>query len=168
MYASRTRDLLGLVALGQYDVYGTLHNGNVYFGDPEFGTLYTVDAFMFAANNFLYNTSSNTGRPEEPTTGFMVFGNYAAINQVTVYRDWYTRGTTARPAVWDATSGQWKDALDGTVLTAAQINLLRHYQMTVSYDERIRDQATQPPGLPKHSAGTIYGGISRWDSLSLN
>mgnify|MGYP000285990122 CR=1 FL=1 len=168
-YASRVTDMLGLVALGKYDAYGTLRHGNVYFGDPEFGTLYTVDAFMFAANDFLYNTSANTGRPGEPTTGYSVFGNYAALNQVTVYRDWYTRSSSARPAVFDTLTGRWKDALDGAWITnATQLASLRHYQMTISYDERIRNQATQPPGLPKSGAGTIYGGIAKWDSLSLN
>jgi len=161
---ANTGSLLGLVAVGQRDLLGTLRYGNVYFGDPEFGTLYSVDAFMFAAKDFLYNTYANTGQPGEPTSGFQVFGNYSALNQVKVYRDWYGPLTAARPAAYDAASGTWKDALNGNVVT----NALRHYQMTVSYDERIRNQATQPPGLPQHSAGAIYGGITRWDSLSLN
>jgi len=36
--------------------------------------------------------------------------------------------------------------------------------MQVSYDDRIRDAATQMPGLPRGS-GTIFAGVLNWDEL---
>ncbi|MEI6166327.1 MAG: hypothetical protein WCS52_03960 [bacterium] len=164
-YAS-TNSLLGLVSLGSYDSAGHLQSGgNVYFGDPEYGTTYTVDAFMFAANDFYYNTSANTPtRQEEPTTGFQVFGNYAAMNQVLVFRDWYTGSSGDRSAWYDPRTNRWLDSLTGTMLSSSQTNTLRHYQMTVKYDERIRNQSTQPPRLPRQQSGvgSLYGGITQW------
>ena len=65
-YADK-ESLLGLVALGKYDGSGELVNGgNIYFGDPRYGTMYTVSALMFAADSFLYNTDSVTGGKKEP------------------------------------------------------------------------------------------------------
>lgn len=103
--------LLGLVALGQYDEAGRLiSGGNIYFGDPRYGTMYTVSALMFASDSFLYNTDSVTGDAAEPTSGFSVYGNLNALNQVSIERDWYDDGTgTARPAYFDSSTDQWVD-----------------------------------------------------------
>jgi hypothetical protein len=157
-------DLLALVALGQYNSSGVrTSGGDIYFGDPEFGTLYTVDAFMFANNNFYYNTRANnsTGQ-EEPTSGFKVFGNYMAVNQVVVLRDWYTANGLPRAALYDQTTSQWKDAITGSVLTSTQLATRRHYAMRVEYDDRIRDAATQMSGLPR-GTGTIFAGAKGWE-----
>jgi Tfp pilus assembly protein PilX len=122
-------DLLALIALGKYDSVGKLlSGGNIYFGDAQFGTLYAMDAFMFAANNFYYNFFSSDNTPGEPHTGFEVFGNFVALNQIQVYRDWYyevkrenyQNHLYPRPAVY--TAGVWKDALSGTTLTSEQKN----------------------------------------------
>ncbi|GAG18685.1 unnamed protein product, partial [marine sediment metagenome] len=59
---------------------------------------------------------------------------------------------------------QWVDLETGAALTAAEISSLRHYQMTVNYDDRIRTIGTQPPGLPK-GAGTIFSGLKYWEEL---
>lgn len=167
---ANNESLLAMVALGRYNASGSLvSGGNIWFGDPQFGTLYNVDAFMFAANSFYYNTVANTGRAGEPTSGFIVYGNYAALNQIVVNRDWYTRENDhdPRPAAYDAAAGVWKDSLDGRELTSGEVGSLRHYQMIVKYDERIRDQGTQPPGLPK-GGGTAFGGIRHWTELPVN
>lgn len=164
---SNSESLLGLVALGEYDGSGQLvSGGNIYFGDPRFGTTYTVSGFMFAGNDFLYNTDSVTGDAQEPQTGFTVNGNFAAVNQVSVQRDWYSADITgsARPAYFDIDTNQWIDVDDGSVLTAAEISSLRHYQMIVNYDDRIRNPETQPPGLPR-GGGTIFNGITNWEEL---
>jgi len=167
--------LLGLVALGQYDSAGQLiSGGNVYFGDPRYGTMYTVSALMFASDSFLYNTDSVTGGAAEPTSGFSVYGNLNALNQVSIERDWYTQDVAdpnaigeARPAYFDptvGTDGEWKDLETGAALTGAEIGSLRHYQMAISYDDRVRTQNTQPPGLPR-GKGTIFGGLKYWEEL---
>ena len=166
-----SESLLGLVALGKYDSAGQLASGgNIYFGDPRFGTTYTIDAFMFAANDFLYCTDSITGDPGEPETGFTVYGNFAGMNQVKVNRDWFTRITPdgrshAMPAYYDHATGLWMDApVNGNQLTESEKDSLRHYQMIVKYDERVRDVETQPPGLPK-GPGIIFSGITYWEEL---
>jgi hypothetical protein len=162
-----SESLLGLVALGQYDSEGRLlSGGNIWFGDPRFGTTYTVSALMFAADSFLYNTDSVSGGTEEPETGFSIYGNLNALNQVTIERDWYDDdGTgTARPAYFDASNNQWVDMKTRAALTAVEIEGLRHYQMKITYDDRVRTQDTQPPGLPK-GKGTIFGGLKYWEEL---
>jgi len=170
-----SESMLGLVALGKYDSADQLTSGgNIYFGDPRFGTLYTASALMFAADSFLYSTDSVTKGKEEPTTGFSVYGNLNALNQVSIERDWYDSGPRrrkkAKPAHFDSTlgpDGQWVDLETGVALTATQIKSLRHYQMKVSYDDRVRTQDTQPPGLPR-GKGTIFGGLKCWEQLPSN
>lgn len=180
-------DMLALVALGQYSGGTLTSGGDVYFGDPEFGTLYTVDAFMFANNNFYYNTrSNNSSGQEEPESGFKVFGNFMAVNQVVVFRDWYTPAPNqpSRAASYDHATGQWKDAITGVELTQNQIEGysyisgydrrgrpiivtvpgMQHYAMRVEYDDRIRDAATQMPGLPRGN-GTIFAGENGWEEI---
>jgi len=164
---ANSQTLLGMVALGEYNNQNELINGgNVYFGDPRYGTTYTVSALMFAANNFLYNTDSVTGSAEEPLTGFSVYGNLTGLNHIAIYRDWYDDQQTgqAMPAYFDCSTGQWISIKNGTALTSTEINTLRHYQMIVSYDDRIRTKDTQPPGLPK-GAGNIFAELTSWEEL---
>lgn len=170
-YADRSisGDLLALVALGQYSEGVLESGGNVYFGDPEFGTLYTADAFMFANNNFYYNTKSNTGEQREPTSGFQVFGNFMAVNQVKVQRDWYTKAGSPRAAEYDAVNNVWIDAADArlgirTELLSDEILTLRHYAMKIGYDDRIRDAATQMSGLPR-GGSDIFAGVKSWEEI---
>ncbi len=161
------QSLLGLVALGNYDDYNQLvSGGNVYFGDPRYGTTYTVSALMFAANDFLYNTDSVTGGVEEPQTGFSVYGNLNGLNQVSINRDWYNDDKTknGKPAYFDPSTGQWISIEDGRALTSTEINTLRHYQMIINYDDRIWTQDTQPPGLPR-GGGTIFAALTDWEEL---
>jgi hypothetical protein len=177
-----SNSLLGLVALGKYDGSGTLTSGgNIYFGDPRYGTMYTIAGLMFAANDFLYNTDAVSRRTAEPTSGFTVNGSFSAMNKVSVERDWYDKTTTttttdrhghttttttteARPARYDTATSRWVDCETGTTLTTTEFNSRRHYQMIVNYDDRVRDQATQPPGLPR--GGTkIFAGFSNWEEL---
>jgi roadblock/LC7 domain-containing protein len=181
-YKNPNKDMLGLVALGKYNPTGKLiKGGNIYFGDAVYGNMYTASAMMFAANNFLFNTDRTTNKSAEPDTGFVINGNFAAMNQVSIDRDWYDKTTTttttdhwghttttttkeARVAKYDSTAGQWIDAETGTALTSTEIDSHRHYQMIVNYDSRVRDQTTQPPGLPR--GGTkIFAGFSNWQEL---
>ncbi len=161
-------DLLGLVAAGTYDAMGELDGGgDIYFGDPQFGTLYTADAFMFAGNNFLYNTRVNGGGQAEPASGFKMFGNFAAVNQVVVYRDWYKPDNSGvrLAAVYDHDDNRWEDAGTGVALSETEKNSIRHYQMELTYDERIWNTETQPPRLPRGS-GRIFGGVAGWVEIN--
>ena len=162
--------LLGLVALGKYDSSGNLiSGGNIYFGDPRFGTLYTASAFMFAADSFLYNTDSVSRSSAEPTSGVEIFGNLNALNQVSVERDWYQpsgrTSAVSRPAYYDSDTDQWVDLETKKALSSREINSINHYQMTITYDDRVRSYETQPPGLPKDREGLIFGGLKSWEEL---
>jgi hypothetical protein len=158
--------MLGLVSLGKYDGSGQLTSGgDFFFGDPIYGTMYTISGMMFAANDFLYNTAVATRKPEEPTSGFTVTGNLSALNSVSIERDWYTDATNnRRPASYNPQTSQWADSETGTVLTSQQISTLRHYQMIINYDDRVRNRDTQPPSLPK-GVGLIFSGITNWKEL---
>ena len=159
--------MLGLVALGKYDGSGQrISGGDVFFGDPVYGTMYTISAMMFAANNFLYNTAPLTGTSAEPTSGFTVTGNFCALNKVSVDRDWYDKSSTEKklPARYDSTTNQWVDSRTGAVLTSTQISTLRHYQMILNYDDRVRSRPSQPPGLPR-GVGTIFDELTNWEEL---
>jgi hypothetical protein len=185
-------DLLALVALGTYDADDNLtYGGNVYFGDALFGTTYTVSAFMFAGNNFLYNVNSTDPDDyQRPDTGFNIFGNWVAVNEVSVIRDWYETGHWESQWVWwpwpghweevwvsdgwspayfdleAGENGEWKDVGDDHILTEEELGNLRHYQMKVTYDERIRDPETQPPGLPQgYGSGSIFAGFTEWEEI---
>jgi hypothetical protein len=120
---------------------------------------------MFAAKDFLFNTDAISRVTGEPTSGFKVNGSFGAMGRVSVERDWYTNGTTARPAKYNPATGQWADVGTGTVLTATQIGTLRHYQMIINYDDRVRSQATRPPGLPIGNGTKIFVGFSNWEEL---
>lgn len=171
-------DLLVLVALGKLDANGKCTNyGNIYFGDPEYGTMYSVDAFMFANNNFLYNTSSTDGGQEQPESGFEVFGNYMAVNQVQILRDWYENDTTWLAAVYDPDGSDsnengsieewehWKDAESEEFLTLDQANSLRHYAMRVEYDARLLTADIHISNLPRGS-GTDFADVVSWEEVS--
>jgi hypothetical protein len=161
--------LLGLVALGEYNDSGELiSGGNIFFGDPRFGTMSTASAFMFAADSFLYNTDAISRSSAEPTSGISIYGNLNALNQVSIQRDWYTKGGKPMSAFFDSTlgeSGAWVDSETGKALTAKEISSLRHYQMAITYDDRIRNSETQPPGLPISTEGLIFGGLKNWQEI---
>jgi len=160
--------LLGLVALDKYDGSDQLvSGGNIYFGDPRFGTMSTASAFMFAADSFLYNMDAVSRDTAEPTGGISIYGNLNALNQVSIERDWYkpTGAGGTRLAYFDPSTDQWVDLETGTALTANEINSISHYQMAITYDDRVRTQETQPPGLPRAKEGTIFGGLKFWQEL---
>jgi hypothetical protein len=161
-----TSSILGLVALGKYDASGQrISGGDFFFGDPIYGTMYTVSSMMFAANDFLYNSAVATRKPEEPTSGFMVTGNLSALNNVSIERDWYTNAANARrPARYDPVTSKWYDSGTEVVLTSKQISTMKHYQMKLNYDERVRNRDTQPPSLPR-GVGLIFTGLTNWKEL---
>lgn len=56
-------------------------SGNIYFGDPVFGTLEYMEAFMYAENNFLDTNLSATGSARVTVHGNMTAGNQVRINR---------------------------------------------------------------------------------------
>jgi hypothetical protein len=167
--------MLGLVALGRYDsnTGALISGGDVVFGDPTYGTMYEASAMMFAANNFLYNSTAIGTFSAEPESGFIINGSLAALNHVSIERDWYTRASVwdghkyvdeRRPARYDPITGKWYDSGTGVELTSTQISTMKHYQMIINYDDRVRSRDTQPPGLPR-GIGYIFGGITHWEEI---
>ncbi len=58
-------------------------SGNIYFGDPVFGTLEQMHAFMYAENNFHDNNLDANGSAQ-----VHLYGNMTAGNQVLIQRDY--------------------------------------------------------------------------------
>jgi hypothetical protein len=56
-------------------------SGNIYFGDPTFGTLEQMDAFMYAENNFYDNNLSASGSAKVTVNGNMTAGNQVLIDR---------------------------------------------------------------------------------------
>ncbi|MEO0650719.1 MAG: hypothetical protein AAFZ65_08575 [Planctomycetota bacterium] len=62
-------------------------SGNIYFGDPRWGTLELMNAFMYAENNFYDNNLDKSGSREVVLNGIMTAGNQVAIERDFVKRD---------------------------------------------------------------------------------
>jgi hypothetical protein len=77
-YKNATTDGLAIIALKDSNVSDS---GNIYFGDPNFGTLEHMDAFMYAENNFLDNNMGAAGSAKVTVNGNMTAGNQVAINR---------------------------------------------------------------------------------------
>ncbi len=58
-------------------------SGNIYFGDPIYGTLEEMQAYMFAENNFYDSNLDESG-----SATVKLFGNMTAGNQVLIERDY--------------------------------------------------------------------------------
>ena len=58
-----------------------LDSGNVYFGDPVFGTLEQMDAYMYAENDFYDNNLDASGSKAVAVNGNMTAGNQVKINR---------------------------------------------------------------------------------------
>jgi hypothetical protein len=165
-YANTSNDMLGLVALGKYNASGQrVSGGDIIFGDPTYGTMYTMSGMLFAAHDFLFNTRAIGAYDAEPESGFILNGSMAAMDKISLERDWYTiSGNTRRPARYNPSTSQWYDYETGTVLTSAQVGTMKHYRMVLNYDDRVRSSSTQPKGLPR-GAGMIYCGLTNWKEL---
>ena len=75
---NKTKDGLALIALKDSAV---ADSGNIYFGDPTFGTLEHMSAFMYAENNFLDNNLNAAGSAAVTLDGNMTAGNQVRINR---------------------------------------------------------------------------------------
>ena len=63
---------------------GVADSGNIYFGDPVFGTLQAMQSFMYAENNFYDLNLDSSG-----SQNVDLYGNMSAGNQVLVQRDYF-------------------------------------------------------------------------------
>jgi hypothetical protein len=79
LYDDSTKDGIAFIAMTDDKV---ADSGNIYFGDPVFGTLEQMQAFMYAENNFIDKNLSATGSAQ-----VTVYGNMTAGNKVDIQRD---------------------------------------------------------------------------------
>lgn len=68
----------GLILISMKDP-NTADSGNIYFGDPLYGTVEDFEAFMFAENNF-YTTNISASASKIIATGNMTAGNMLVFN----------------------------------------------------------------------------------------
>jgi len=78
-YQDDDKDGIAFIAMTDDDVDDS---GNIYFGDPVYGTLQEMHAFMYAENNF-YDMNLD----EDGSSEVALFGNMTAGNQVVIERD---------------------------------------------------------------------------------
>lgn len=84
-YEDPEKDGLAFIAMKDSKVEDS---GNIYYGDPVFGTLKQMNAFMYAENNFYDLNLDHTG-----TTTVTLNGNMTAGNQVEINHDFGTKHT---------------------------------------------------------------------------
>lgn len=80
LYDDSAEDGIAFIAMTDSAVSDS---GNIYFGDPVFGTLEQMHAFMYAENNFIDKNLSATGSAK-----VTVYGNMTAGNKVDIQRDY--------------------------------------------------------------------------------
>jgi hypothetical protein len=78
IYQNAAKDGISLIALKDSAV---ADSGNIYFGDPSFGTLEEMDAYMYAENNFIDQNLSASGSAHITVKGTMAAGNQVVINR---------------------------------------------------------------------------------------
>lgn len=79
LYEDTGEDGIAFIAMKDGSV---ADSGNIYFGDPVFGTLEQMHAFMYAENNFIDKNLSASG-----SARVTVYGNMTAGNKVDIQRD---------------------------------------------------------------------------------
>lgn len=86
------QDAVGFVALNDPDVPDS---GNIYMGDPSFGTLKELHAFLYAENDFLDINLSAAGSKTVRILGSMTAGDKVAIERT------YNGGHSKLTVDWD-------------------------------------------------------------------
>jgi len=84
-YENAAKDGIALIAIKDP---ARTDSGNTYFGDPKFGTVRTMDSFLYSENNFYDNNLD-----EEGSSTVTVNGNVVAGNQFLVNRDYGKKHT---------------------------------------------------------------------------
>ncbi|MFT7670331.1 MAG: hypothetical protein ACI8X5_003039 [Planctomycetota bacterium] len=79
LYEDTDKDGVAFIAIKDED---EPESGDIYFGDPVYGTLEQMDAYMFAENDFRDTNLSDSG-----SATVTVNGNMTAGNQVLIERD---------------------------------------------------------------------------------
>lgn len=78
LYQPGEQDGLALIAIKDE---AEKDSGNIFFGDPTFGTLERMDSFMYAENDFYDTNLSASGSATVTVNGNMTAGNQVKINR---------------------------------------------------------------------------------------
>ncbi len=76
--ANPTSDGLAFIAIKDDAV---ADSGNIYLGDPRYGTLESLHAYLYAENDFIDNNLSASGSATVELVGNMTAGNHVAIER---------------------------------------------------------------------------------------
>jgi hypothetical protein len=76
--AKPNKDGVAFIAIRDKEV---ANSGNVFFGDPRFGTLELMQAFMYAEDTFYDNNLDESGSAVVQVDGIMSAGNHVSINR---------------------------------------------------------------------------------------
>ena len=87
-YGDNDQDGIAFIAIRDEDVEDS---GNIYFGDPVYGTLVAMSAFMYAENNFYDYNLGAEGSAQVAVRGNMTAGNHVSIKRD--YEDEHSRLT---------------------------------------------------------------------------
>ena len=77
-YQNKNRDGLAFIAI---EDPAEPDSGNIHFGDPVFGTLRQMEAYMYAENDFYDNNLDEEGSSTVTVIGNMTAGNHVKINR---------------------------------------------------------------------------------------
>jgi hypothetical protein len=116
-YENSTKDGLAFIAMKDPD---EPDSGNVYLGDPDFGTLRTMEAFLYAEEDFYDVNLDASG-----SMNVELLGNMTAGDHVLITRDFDT----------------------GTVVDGLPV--IQHSKLKIDWDDRIATGELDMPGLPE-------------------
>jgi hypothetical protein len=130
-YADAKRDGVAFIALQDPAVKDS---GNIYWGDPRFGTLVSMSAYMYAEDDFHDHNLDAAG-----STSVALMGNMTAGDQVVIERDF--PAAPAPPAAGPA---------------------VNHTKLALDFDERLSTGELWLPGIPGVMLGEESFGVLSW------
>ena len=140
---------LAIIALKAPDDPDGQRSGNIHVGDPIFGTLSEMNAFLYAESTFYDNNLDESGSYEFTINGIMSAGDHVSIN-----RDYETEGHYE----WRRIGGRWRRVwVEGGTY---------HSRMNVNLDTRIYTGNLQLPGLPQQDPGGNDITIIAWREVT--
>ncbi len=135
-YDNEKKDGVAFIAMKDSKVPDS---GNIYLGDPEYGTLKSMSGFLYAEEDFYDFNLDETG-----STKVELHGNMTAGDQILIDRDYTIRVTKK------------------TYKTV-------HTKLTIEFDERIANGELDLPGLPGNQGGDGEGyQVLSWREVAQN
>jgi len=124
------------------------YSGNIYIGDPVFGTVQEINGFFYAENNFIDDNLDQGGSAEFLINGIMSAGNQLAIN-----RDF-------------SGQGHWEGSYPSRYWVPDPGAETYHAKMIVTLDDRVLTGNLVLPGLPEQDPGGEEVTIIGWREVT--